>query len=84
MCEIGNALERVTELLMKRAEEAPMGIALVEMRRFVRLVGEGVLRVRRRSSGGGRGRGSLVGSLASYRLWHNDFVVVVSQLSARC
>ena len=32
-----------------------MGIVLFEMRRFVRLVGDGVLRVRLRSSGGGGG-----------------------------
>ena len=64
MCEIESALERVAELLIKRADDAPMGIVVVEMRRFVRLVGEGVLRVRRRASCGG-GRGSLVGSLAS-------------------
>ena len=50
MCEIGSALERVAELLMKRADDAPTGIVVVEMRRFVRLVGEGVLRVRRRAS----------------------------------
>ena len=63
MCEIGSALERVAELLIKRADEAPMGIVVVEMRRFVRLVGEGVLRVRRRASCGREGgRGSLVGS----------------------
>ena len=74
----------VAELLMKKAEDAPMGIVVVAMRRFVRLVGEGVLRVRRRASCGEGGRGSLVGNLASYRLWHNDFGDVVSQLPARC
>ena len=84
MCEVGSALDRVAELLIKRADDAPMGIVVVEMRRFVRLVGEGMLRVRRRASCGGEGRGNLVGSWASTRLWHSNFGVVVSQLLSRC
>ena len=79
-----SAFERVAELLMKHTDDAPIGIVVVEMRRFVRLIGEGVLRVRRRASCGGEGRGSLVGSLASYRLWQSAFGLVVLQLLARC
>ena len=46
---MGRALDRVVELLAKRAADAPIGSVVVEMRRFVRLMGEGVLRVRRRA-----------------------------------
>ena len=81
---MGSALERVAELLMKSADDAPIRIVVVEVRGFVRLVGDGVLRVRRRASCGGEGRGSLVGNLALTRLWHSDFGVVASQLLSRC
>ena len=55
--------------LAKRAEEAPMGRTLVEMRHFVRLIGEGVLLACRAAfCGGSLGMGALVGSLASKRL----------------
>ena len=37
--ECGKASEVVVKELAKRAEEAPMGRTLVEMRRFVRLIG---------------------------------------------
>ena len=84
MCEMGSALDRVVELLAKRADDAPIGIVVVEMRRFVRLIGEGVLRVRRRASCGGEGRGNLVGSLASYRLLQSALGLVVLQLLASC
>ena len=39
----GKASEVVVKELANRAEEAPIGRTLVEMRRFVRLIGEGVL-----------------------------------------
>ena len=42
-CSCGRASEVVAKELAKRAEEAPMGRTLLEMRRFVRLIGEGVL-----------------------------------------
>ena len=64
-----NALEEVGKELAKRAEEAPMGRTLVEMRRLVRLIGEGVLLMRRDADGwGGFEMGALVGSLASKKL----------------
>ena len=67
--ECENAMEEVGKELAKRAEEAPMGRTLVEMRRFVRLIGEGVLLVRRVADGwGGFEMGALVASLASKRL----------------
>ena len=57
-----SAFDRVAELLMKKADDAPIGIVVVEIRCFVRLMGEGVLRVRRRISCGGGESGSLVGN----------------------
>ena len=53
-------------LLPNIAIYAPIGRVVVEMRRFVRLMGEGVERVRRRASDGGLlETGSLVGSFAA-------------------
>ena len=46
---MGRALDRVVEVLAKRAADAPIGRVVVETRRFVRLMGEGVARVRRQS-----------------------------------
>ena len=63
-----SALERVAELLMKNADDAPMGSVVVDILCFVRLMGDGVLLVRRRLSGVGRESGSLVGSWRSARL----------------
>ena len=66
MCVMGRALERVAEVLAKRAADAPIGRVVVETRRLVRLMGEGVLRVRHLSPCCvGVGKGNLVGSLAS-------------------
>ena len=81
---MGNALDRVVELLAKRTDDAPIGIVVVEIRRFVRLMGEGVLRVRRRASCCGEGRGNLVGNLSSCRLLQSALGFVVSQLLAGC
>ena len=79
-CVIVRALDRVEELLPKRAIDAPIGSVVVEMRRFVRLVGEGVLRARRRvSSCGPVGIGSLVANLASWRLLQSELRLVVSE-----
>ena len=62
---MGRALDRVVEPVPKRAIDAPIGRVVVEMRRFVRLMGEGVLRARLRVSFcGGMGMGNLVGNLA--------------------
>ncbi len=82
---MGRALDRVVELLAKRAADAPIGSVVVEMRRFVRLMGEGVLRVRRRASCCGEmGRGNVVGNLASCRLLQSALGFVVLQLFASC
>ena len=82
---MGRALDRVVELLAKRAADAPIGSVVVEMRRFVRLMGEGVLRVRRRASCCEEmGRGNLVGNLASCRLLQSALGFVVLQLLASC
>ena len=79
-CVIVRALDRVEELLPKRAIDAPIGSVVVEMRRFVRLVGEGVLRARRRVSlCGPVGMGSLVGNLALWRLLQSELKLVVSE-----
>ena len=81
---MGRALDRVVELLAKRAADAPIG-SVVEIRRFVRLMGEGVLRVRRRASCCEEmGRGNLVGNLASCRLLQSALGFVVLQLFASC
>ena len=63
-----SALERVAELLMKNADDAPMGSVVVDILCFVRLMGDGVLLVRRRLSCVGGESGSLVGSWRSARL----------------
>ena len=69
--------------LANRAEEAPIGRALVEMRRFVRLIGEGVLLVCRPAfCWGGLEIGALVGSLASKRLLLSVWWFVVTQAFA--
>ena len=53
-------------LLPNIATDAPMGRVVVEMRRFVRLVGEGVVRILRRGSVCGLlETGSLVGNLVA-------------------
>ena len=84
-CVMGRALDGVAEVLAKRAAEAPMGRVVVEMRRLVRLMGEGVLLVRRRSlCCVGMGRGGLVGSLASKRLLLSVWGLVVLQFLASC
>ena len=50
-----SAFDRVSELLMKNADDAPIGSVVVEILCFVRLMGDGVLLVRRCiSCGGGR------------------------------
>ena len=82
---MGRALDRVVELLAKRADDAPIGSVVVEMRRFVRLMGEGVLCVRRRASCCEEmGRGNLVGNLASCRLLQSALGFVVLQRLASC
>ena len=61
------------------AIDAPIGKVVVEMRRFVRLAGEEVDRVRRRVSVcGSLGTGSLVGNLAAWRLLQRESKLVVS------
>ena len=63
---VERALESVEALLPNIAIDAPMGRVVVEMRRFVRLVGEGVVRVLRRESVCGLlETGNLVGNLAA-------------------
>ena len=53
-------------LLPNIVTDAPMGRVEVEMRRFVRLVGEGVVRILRRESGCELlETGNLVGNLAA-------------------
>ena len=84
-CVMERALDGVAEVLAKRAAEAPMGRVVVEMRRLVRLMGEGVLLVRRKSlCCAGLGRGDLVGSLASKRLLLSVWWLVVLQVFASC
>ena len=63
-----SAFDRVAELLKKSADDAPIGSVVVEILCFVRLMGDGVLRVRRRISCGGGEIGSLVGNRRSARL----------------
>ena len=66
------------ELLPKIAIDSPIG-RVVEMRRFVRLAGEEVDRVRRRVSVcGSLGTGSLVGNLAAWRLLQRESKLVMS------
>ena len=63
---VERALESVGRLLPNIVADAPMGRVDVEMRSFVRRVGEGVVRVLRRESGCGLPlTGSLVGNLAA-------------------
>ena len=63
-CEVESALEGVDEMLLNIAMDAPIGKVVEETRRFVRLPGVDVDRVRRRGSVCGLlGTGSLVGSL---------------------
>ena len=82
---MGRALDRVAEVLAKRAADAPIGRVVVETRRLVRLMGEGVLLVRRRSlCCVGVGKGDLVGSLASKRLLHSVWGFVVLPFLASC
>ena len=84
-CVIARALERVEELLPNMAIDAPIGSVVVEMRRFVRLEGEGLDRVRRRVSICGPVRtGSLVGSLAAWRLLQRESRLVVSDFLWSC
>ncbi len=84
-CVMERALDGVAEVLAKRAAEAPMGSVVVGMRRLVRLIGEGVLLVRRKSlCCAGLGRGDLVGSLASKRLLLSVWWLVVLQVFASC
>ena len=49
-CDVVSALEKVTDLLRKNADDAPMGSVVVDILCFVRLMGDGVLLVRRRIS----------------------------------
>ena len=84
-CVIARALERVEELLPNMAIDAPIGSVVVEMRRFVRLGGEGVDRARRRVSLCGPVRiGSLVGNLAAWRLLQRESRLVVLESLWSC
>ena len=77
-CGIEIALEGVDDMLLNIAMDAPIGKVVEETRRFVRLPGVEVDRVRRRGSVCGLlGTGSLVGSLAAWRLLHNESKEVV-------
>ena len=67
-CDVASALAKVTDLLRKYVDDAPMGSVVVDILCFVRLMGDGVLLVRRRLSCGGGEIGSLVGSWRSARL----------------
>ena len=83
--DVESALEGVEEMLPNMAMDAPIGRVVVEMRRFVRLAGEEVDRVRRRVSARGLlGVGSLVGSLAAWRLLHKESKLVVSAFLRSC
>ena len=82
---VESALESVEELLPNMAIDAPIGRVVVEMRRFVRLAGEEVERVLRRVSVCGLlDTGSLVGSLAAWRLLHRESKLVVSDFLRSC
>ena len=73
------------ELLPNMAIDAPIGSVVVEMRRFVRLEGEEVDRVRRRVSVCEPEKtGSLVGSLAAWRLLQRESRLVVSDFLWSC
>ena len=83
--DVESALEGVEEMLPNMAMDAQIGRVVVEMRRFVRLAGEEVDRVRRRMSACGLlGAGSLVGSLAAWRLLHRESKLVVSDFLRSC
>ena len=76
---VESALEGVDEMLLNIAMDTPICKVVVKTRRFVRLPGEEVDRVRRRGSVCGLlGAGSLVGRLAAWRLLHNELKDVVS------
>ena len=77
-CEVESALDGVDDMLLNMAMDAPIGRVVEETRRFVRLPGVEVDRVRRLGSVCGLlGTGSLVGSLAAWRLLHNESKEVV-------
>ena len=63
-----SALEKVTDLLRKYVDDAPMGSVAVDTLCLVRLMGEGVLLARRRLSCVRGEIGSLVGNWRSARL----------------
>ena len=65
------ACDSVGKLLAKIVADAPMGKAEMEMRRFVRRMGEGVERILRRVLCSCPGRtGNLAGNLAAQRPLH--------------
>ena len=70
--EVESALEGVDERLLNMAIDAPIGRVVVETRRFVRLFGVDAERVQRRVSVCGWLVGSLVGSLAAWRLLQRE------------
>ena len=70
--EVESAFEGVDEMLLNMAIDAPIGKVVAETRRFVRLSGMDAERVRRRVSVCGWLAGSLVGSLAAWRLLHSE------------
>ena len=79
------ALERVEDALPNKAMDAPIGIVVVEIRRLVRLGGEGVDCTRLFASLCRLvGIGSLVGSLAAWRLLQRDSSFVVSDTLWSC
>ena len=75
---VESAFEGVDDMLLNIAMDAPIGKVVEETRRFVRLPGVEVDRVRRRGSVCGLlDTGSLVGSLAAWRLLHSESKEVV-------
>ena len=79
------ALERVEDALLNKAMDAPIGIVVVEIRRLVRLGGEGVDCTRLFASLCRLvGIGSLVGSLAAWRLLQRDSRFVMSDALPSC
>ena len=80
-----SALEGVDEMLLNMAMDAPIGKVVEKTRRLVRLPGVEADRVRRRSSVCGLlGTGSLVGSLAAWRLLQRESRLVVSECLWSC
>ena len=72
-------------LLPNIVTDAPVGRVDVEIRRLVRLVGEGVVRILRRESGCELlETGNLVGNLAAYRLLRSESRLVVSESLRSC